>query len=307
MTKRYGETVALDDVSLSVPRGSIVGIIGPNGSGKSTLVNLLAGLRPPNAGTVAVLGLDPERAGRKLRERIGLQLQDARLQDQLTVREAVELYASFYRNPAPWRPLVHDWGLDTKLTARFSQLSGGQKQRLLICLALINAPELVILDELTTGLDPAARRESWDHIRRIRDLGTTVVLVTHFMEEAQVLCDTITLFSRGKIIRSGTPEELLRGDSGTLKVTFTAPPGFREQSLKVVEGVTAVSRRGANVEVTGGGFLMASVSRALAELDLNPFDLRTESTNMDDIFIQLTDEHPATPPTATSLNPIARS
>lgn len=184
VTKRYGEIFALDDVSLDVPRGSIFGIIGPNGSGKSTLVNVLAGLRPPSAGTVAVLGLDPERAGRKLRERIGLQLQDARLQDQLTVREAVELYAWFYRKPAPWRPLVHDWGLDSKLTARFSQRSGGQKQRLLICLALINQLELVIFDELTTGLDPTARRESWEHIRRIRDLGTTVILVTHFMEEA---------------------------------------------------------------------------------------------------------------------------
>lgn len=288
VTKRYGDTVALDDVSLNVTRGSIFGIIGPNGSGKSTLVNVLAGLRPPSAGTVSVLGIDPERAGRKLRERIGLQLQDARLQDQITVQEALQLYASFYRNPAPWQPLVEAWGLDTKLDARFSQLSGGQKQRLLICLALINQPELVILDELTTGLDPAARRESWEHVRRIRELGTTVILVTHFMEEAQVLCDRIALFAWGKVVRTGTPEELLRGGSGTLKVTFTAPSTFDEEGLLVLGGVTGVGRRGATVEVTGSGFLMAAVSRALAELEMNPFDLRTESTSMDDIFIELT-------------------
>lgn len=307
VTKRYGETVALADVSLNVPRGSIFGVIGPNGSGKSTLVNILAGLRPPGAGTVAVLGLDPERAGRKLRERIGLQLQDARLQDQLTVREAVRLYASFYRNPAPWAPLVHDWGLDTKLNAKFGQLSGGQKQRLLICLALINQPELVILDELTTGLDPAARRESWEHIRRIRELGTTVILVTHFMEEAQVLCDTVALFSRGKLVRCNTPEDLLRGDSGALKVVFTAPPEFSERRLEVIEGVTAVSRHGATVEVTGNGYLMASVSGALEELNLNPFDLRTESTSMDDIFIELTREQSGGLQTDEALAPRTRS
>lgn len=307
VTKRYGETVALDDVSLTVPSGSIFGIIGPNGSGKSTLVNVLAGLRPPSVGTVAVLGLDPQRAGRKLRERIGLQLQDARLQDQLTVQEAVELYASFYRKPAPWRPLVHDWGLDTKLSARFRQLSGGQKQRLLICLALINEPELVILDELTTGLDPAARRESWEHVRRIRELGTTVILVTHFMEEAQILCDTIALFALGKIVRTGSPEELLKNDSGALKVAFTAPPAFDHGRLEALGGVTTVSRRGATVEVTGSGYLMATVSRALAELNLNPFDLRTESTSMDDMFIQLTREQSGGPETDEALAPRTRS
>lgn len=290
LTKRYGDIVALDDVSLNVPERSIFGIIGPNGSGKSTLVNLLAGLRPPSAGTVSVLGLDPVRAGRKLRERIGLQLQDARLQDQITVHEALRLYASFYRNPVPWRPLIDSWGLDTKLDAKFSQLSGGQKQRLLICLALINQPELVILDELTTGLDPAARRESWEHIRRIRDLGTTVILVTHFMEEAQALCDTIVVFSRGKVIRSGTPEELLRDESGAVKVAFTAPPGFDETRLRDLDGVTVVSRSGATIEITGTGYLMATVSQALATLELNPFDLRTETTTMDDVFIELTHE-----------------
>lgn len=290
VTKRYGNTVALDDVSLRVPNGSIFGIIGPNGSGKSTLVNVLAGLRPPSAGSVSVLGLDPQRAGRRLRERIGLQLQEARLQEQLTVREAVRLYASFYRNPSPWEPLVDAWGLDGKLGTKFSQLSGGQKQRLLICLALINRPELVILDELTTALDPAARRESWEHIRRIRDLGTTVVLVTHFMEEAQVLCDTIAVFARGKIVRTGTPEGLLRGELGVVKVAFTAPPAVDEQRFRNLDGVTGVSRSGVNVEITGTGYLMSTVSQALAALGLNPFDLRTESTTMDDVFIELTQE-----------------
>lgn len=293
VSKRYGDTVALDDASLHVAEGSIFGIIGPNGSGKSTLVNILAGLRPPSAGSVSVLGLDPQRSGRRLRERLGLQLQEARLQEQLTVREAVALYASFYKDPAPWEPLVHAWGLDTKLTARFSQLSGGQKQRLLICLALINRPALVILDELTTGLDPAARRESWEHIRRIRELGTTVVLVTHFMEEAQVLCDTIAVFARGKVVRTGTPETLLKGDSGTLKVAFTAPPAFDPGRLDDLDGVSGVTRRGATIEVTGSGFLMAAVSRALADANVNPFDLRTESTSMDDVFIELTQDDPA--------------
>lgn len=293
VTKRYGNTVALDDVSLRVPNGSIFGIIGPNGSGKSTLVNVLAGLRPPSAGSVSVLGLDPQRAGRRLRERIGLQLQEARLQEQLTVREAVRLYASFYRNPSPWEPLVDAWGLDGKLGTKFSQLSGGQKQRLLICLALINRPELVILDELTTALDPAARRESWEHIRRIRDLGTTVVLVTHFMEEAQVLCDTIAVFARGRIVRTGTPEALLKGDSADLRIAFTAPAAFDHRRLEGLDGINGVSRRGTTVEVNGSGFLMATVSRALAGANVNPFDLRTESTSMDDVFIELTQDDPA--------------
>jgi len=225
-----------------------------------------------------------------LRQRIGIQLQEASLQAQITVDEAMSLYSSFYANPASKSGLLEEWNLIDKRGTQYHALSGGQKQRLLICLALVNQPELVILDELTTGLDPRARRESWDHVLKIREKGATVILVTHYMEEVQRLCDRVAMVNRGKITASGSPAQLLERADKSTRVVFTAPSGFRDSLLDNLDGITLVRRDGPTIYVEGTGYLMASVSQALAALEINPPDLRTESTTLDDVFLQLTEK-----------------
>jgi ABC-2 type transport system ATP-binding protein len=205
LRKRYGATVAVDGISLTAQAGEILGIVGPNGAGKTTTVECLEGLRRPDAGTVRVLGLDPRRQGAELHQRIGVQLQQAALPDRLKVWEALDLYAAFYRNPADWRRLLEEWGLAAKRDAAFADLSGGQRQRLFIALALVGRPEVVFLDELTTGLDPQARRATWELVRQVRAKGATVVLVTHFMEEAELLCDRVAIVDRGRVVALDTP------------------------------------------------------------------------------------------------------
>ena len=202
LRKRYGERVAVDGVSFTVEEGEIFGILGPNGAGKTTTVECIAGLRTPDTGEITVLGLDPQRDGAQLRHRLGMQLQESQLPDKLKVGEAVRLYASFYSDPADWRALLAELGLADKENARFGKLSGGQKQRLSIALALVGNPRVAVLDELTTGLDPQARRDTWDLIEQVRARGVTVVLVTHFMDEAERLCDRVALIDAGGSSRS---------------------------------------------------------------------------------------------------------
>ena len=208
LRKTYGATVAVDEVSLTVGRGEIVGILGPNGAGKTTTVECIAGLREPDGGTLRVLGLDPRREGRALRERLGLQLQESQMPAWITVREALELYASFYSAPASPDELMADFGLTDRRDTQFRRLSGGQKQRLSVALALVGHPEVAILDELTTGLDPRARRDTWGVIERIRDRGVTILLVTHFMEEAERLADRVLLIDHGRVVAEGAPADL---------------------------------------------------------------------------------------------------
>lgn len=286
--KRYGDFAALDGVSLTIEPGAIFGIIGPNGAGKSTLVTIIAGLKDVTSGSVRVLGLDPRKDQHRLREEVGIQLQEAQLQDLITVEEAMKLYASFYANPNPWEPLLEQWNLHEKRKTRFGQLSGGQKQRLFIALALINRPRLVILDELTTGLDPQARRESWTLVQRIRDAGATVILVTHFMEEAELLCDRIAVIDRGTVRAVGAPADLAAPDDGLLHLRFSADPGFSPAALTDLPGVWSASWDGHEVVVTGEGFLMATVAQALAAQGVNPRDLRTIVPTLEDVFIRLT-------------------
>ena len=207
--KRYGEQVAVDDVSFSVEQGEIFGIVGPNGAGKTTTVEAIAGLRRPDRGTVRVLGLDPQADRTRVRRLVGLQLQESQLPEQIKVWEALDLYSSFYEQPADWRALMDDMGLTAKRKTRFGKLSGGQKQRLSIALALVGNPRVAILDELTTGLDPQARRDTWDLIRAIRDRGVTVVLVTHFMDEAERLCDRLAVIASGRLVALQSPTELI--------------------------------------------------------------------------------------------------
>src|SRR5689334_24311304 len=208
--KTYGATVAVDEVSFEVHEGEIFGLIGPNGAGKTTTMECVEGLRAPDQGRISVLGLDPVRDVYVLQNRIGVQLQEAQLQKRIKVREAVGLWASLYRKPVDGDRLIEQLGLADKRDAWFMTLSGGQKQRLFIALALINDPELVFLDELTTGLDPQARRAIWDLVRGIRARGKTVFLTTHLMEEAEKLCDRVAIIERGRIVDIGTPAELIR-------------------------------------------------------------------------------------------------
>jgi ABC-2 type transport system ATP-binding protein len=207
--KSYRDQVAVLDVSFSVEAGEIFGIVGPNGAGKTTTVECVEGVRNPDRGTVRVLGLDPRADRTELRQRLGVQLQRSQLPDRLRVGEALELYASFYRRPADWRALMDELGLTAKRSSPFAKLSGGQQQRLSIALALVGNPEVAVLDELTTGLDPQARRDTWDLIRAIRDRGVTVVLVTHFMDEAERLCDRLAVLAQGRVLTIDAPAALV--------------------------------------------------------------------------------------------------
>ncbi|GAB3149628.1 ABC transporter ATP-binding protein [Micromonospora sonneratiae] len=209
LQKRYGDHVAVADVSFSVDEGEIFGIVGPNGAGKTTTVECIEGLRSPDAGSVRVLGLDPSRDRTAVRQKLGIQLQESQLPDRMKVWEALDLYSSFYPNPADWRELMDELGLTPKRNAVFAKLSGGQKQRLSIALALVGNPSVAILDELTTGLDPQARRDTWELIQQVRARGVTVVLVTHFMDEAERLCDRLAVIRAGQLVTIDTPKNLI--------------------------------------------------------------------------------------------------
>lgn len=290
LQKKYGATIAVQDVSLQVQQGEIFGIIGPNGAGKTTTVEMLEGLRRADGGTVRVLGLDPQRDGDELRERIGIQLQSSELDDAIKVWEALDLFASFYRRTSAWKNLLAQWGLQEKRNASFKNLSGGQKQRLFIALALINDPEIVFLDELTTGLDPQARRETWEHVNRLRDAGKTVVLITHFMEEAEKLADRVALIDHGRVIALDTPQNLIHSIGAEQRVRFNTRNGFDVTQLQALPNVTRVERAGKDTVVygNGNGALLANIAVALAQQNITPTDLRAEQATLEDVFIKLT-------------------
>ena len=231
---RYGDTVAVDGVSLSIRQGEIYGILGPNGAGKTTTVECIGGLRKPDAGAISVLGMDVRADRDELRRRVGIQLQQSELPDKLRVDEALDLFASFYPDPADPDQLLRSLGLEGKRDARFANLSGGQRQRLSIALALIGRPELAILDELTTGLDPQSRRETWKLIEAIRDNGVTVILVTHFMEEAEYLCDRVALLHRGRVLAIDTPAALAVGTGQ--HVSFRPSADLDIEALRLLPG-----------------------------------------------------------------------
>ena len=287
LRKAYGRTVAVDDVSLSVESGEIFGILGPNGAGKTTTVECIQGLRSTDAGTIRVLGLDPTTEGAELRQRIGSQLQDSALPGRLTVAESLELFAAFARSPVDRDELLARWRLQEQRDQAFDSLSGGQRQRLFIALAFVNSPELVFLDELTQGLDPQARRATWDLIREIRHDGTTVVLVTHFMDEAEHLCDRVAVVDDGRVIALDTPQGLIDGMGLPSVVRFTTPEsdlGWVER-LDVVESLT---RRGDAVEIRGTGPVMALVASELVAHGIVPLDLRVDRPTVEDAFLALT-------------------
>lgn len=288
LRKVYGSTVAVEDVSFDVQEGEIFGIIGPNGAGKTTSVETAIGLRKPDRGSVKVLGMDPAGQRHAVSQHIGIQLQQAALPDRMKVWEALDLFASFYDHTIPWEPLLEEWGLGDKRDAYFGKLSGGQKQRLFIALALLNDPKIVFLDELTTGLDPQARRATWALVQNIRKRGKTVVLVTHFMDEAEALCDRIAIIDQGRIVALDTPQALIERVGKGMRVLFTAPAGFKPTTLQALPNVTEVTQQANKITVHGHGALLATIATALAQQNITPTDLRTERTDLEDVFIALT-------------------
>jgi len=287
--KLYGRTVAVSDVSFEVQQGEIFGLIGPNGAGKTTTMECVEGLRSPDGGTISVFGLNPVRDVYRLQDRIGVQLQEAQLQKRIKVWEAIDLWASLYSRPVDGTRLLEQLGLVEKRDAWFMTLSGGQKQRLFIALALINDPELVFLDELTTGLDPQARRAIWDLVRGIRQRGKTVFMTTHLMEEAERLCDRVAVIDRGRIVDIDTPAALVRRHCPERTVIVTTSQQSAYALFRQLPGVTSVERREADAVIHGSGDeLVSHVIQCLAQHAIPVIDFRTESPTLEDVFLRLT-------------------
>jgi ABC-2 type transport system ATP-binding protein len=289
LRKLYGSTIAVSDISFDVQQGEIFGLIGPNGAGKTTTMECVEGLRSPDRGAIAVLGLDPVRDVYRLQERIGVQLQEAQLQKRIKVREAVDLWASLYRSQVDANQLLEQLGLIEKRNAWFMTLSGGQKQRLFIALALINDPELVFLDELTTGLDPQARRTIWELVRGIRQRGKTVFMTTHLMDEAERLCDRVAVIDRGRIVDIGPPVALIRRHCPERTVVVTTPEASAAALFRALPGVTSVEQRDHDIEIRGrGDNLVTDVIQCIATRTIPVRDFRTETPTLEDVFLTLT-------------------
>jgi ABC-2 type transport system ATP-binding protein len=288
LVKRYGDHTAVNGVSFAVEQGEIFGILGPNGAGKTTTVECIEGLRTPDGGAIRVCGIDPQRDEGELRQLLGAQLQESELPDKLEVGEAMELFSSFYRDPADWRELIGILNLKDKLDTQFRRLSGGQKQRVSIALALLGNPRVAVLDELTTGLDPQARRDTWELIESIRDRDVTILLVTHFMEEAERLCDRLALVDAGRIVALDTPAGLVAKVDDQQRIRFRPSAPIDHAVLAALPEVTSVERAGSQLVVTGTGNLLLAVTTTLARHQVVAGDLRVEQTSLDDAFVALT-------------------
>ncbi|HDS06165.1 MAG TPA: ABC transporter ATP-binding protein [Bacteroides sp.] len=289
LAKSYGKVVAVDGISFEVHEGEIFGMVGPNGAGKTTTIECIEGLRNPDQGGIRVLGMEPKHSKYRLQKRIGVQLQESALPDRIKVWEAMDLFASIYSLSADWHPLLEKLGLAEKIKATYSKLSGGQKQRLFIALALINDPEVVFLDELTTGLDPHARRAIWDLVLGIRDQGKTVVLTTHFMEEAERLCNRVAIVDQGRIVALDTPENLIRSLGPEFRVTFRVTGPFEQNAFKKIQGVSRIEQKDDRVTIHGkGDRLLSGVVNTLEKGGVGFRDLRTEHPTLEDVFLILT-------------------
>ncbi|MEU1280972.1 ABC transporter ATP-binding protein [Streptomyces sp. NPDC005805] len=301
LRKAYGVRPVVDGIGFAVEEGEIFGILGPNGAGKTTTVECVEGLRVPDAGTVSVCGLDPVADRDRVTRLLGAQLQESELQPKITVREALELYASFYEHPADWRALAERLGLTDRLGTRFAKLSGGQKQRLFIALALVGAPRVVVLDELTTGLDPRARRDTWRLIEEIRDGGVTVLLVTHFMEEAQRLCDRVAVIDRGRVTALDTPAGLIGRASASTVISFTPSAPLDETELARLPQAVSVEHRDGRIVVNGTDETVDAVVSLLARHRITAARLRVADASLDDAFLDLTGRQRPTGPAPTPV------
>ncbi len=292
LVKRYGDFVAVNDVSFSIKKGEIFGIIGPNGAGKTTTVECISGLRVPDSGSISIFGLSPQKDRNKIRKFLGVQLQQTAMPPRLKVGEGVELFASFYSDPLDPNDLLESLGIKDIKNSMFKNLSGGQKQRLSIALALVGNPKIAILDELTTGLDPEARRETWALIEGVRDRGVTVILVTHFMDEAERLCDRLALINHGKLVVLDTPEAIAALAGGN-RVRFVPSQPVDDKILHTIPGVNGVERKERYITVTGTGDLAMSVINSLAKIGVHVSDIEARGGNLDDAFVKLTKEEPS--------------
>jgi ABC-2 type transport system ATP-binding protein len=290
LRRHYGDVKAVDGVSFEVQRGEVFGMLGPNGAGKTTTIEILEGLNRADSGSIAVLGLDPKRDADKLKERIGVQLQAASLYPDLTVTEIVELFASFYAKRLPVSQLIAQLGLEERSVALTKELSGGQRQRLSIALALVNDPELIFLDEPTTGLDPQGRRSLWEHIERLRGEGRTVLLTTHYMEEAEQLCDRVAIIDHGKILEIGAVDELISRHFTERTLRFEARSELTDTALGGLRDVTRVSHEDGEVVL-----YTAHVPRTIAALleladgaGAGDLDVAVRRPSLEDVFLELT-------------------
>lgn len=288
LRKVYGDRAVVDGVGFAVEECEIFGILGPNGAGKTTIVECIGGLRRRDGGTISVAGLDPARESTGFREAIGIQLQDSRLPGKQTVSEALELYSSFYSRPRDWRELLERLDLTAQRRTYFGRLSGGQKQRLSVALALVGNPRVAILDELTTGLDPAARREVWSLLEDLKGTGVTVLLVSHFMEEAERLCDRVVVIDHGRVIAADTPEGLAAGVAADQRMSFVPSASVDRAVLQALPGVHTVSTSADRIVVTGTDDVASAVIIALHERGVSATRMRVDQPSLDDAFVALT-------------------
>lgn len=289
LRKTYGDVKAVDGITFSVFKGEIFGIVGPNGAGKTTTMDCIVGMKKSDSGSLSVLGLDPIKQGLKLRQRLGIQQQESELPDRIRVRETMELFSSFYSRTLEWRDILDHLALLDKSDAYFSDLSGGQKRRLFVAMALVGDPEVVFLDELTSGLDPQARRVIWELVTRLRDEGRTIFLSTHYMDEAERLCDRVAIINKGKIIALDTPDRLISSLGFGIRVIFTASGEFSESTLNEISGILSVERDGDRITcmIRDSGVVLEIVKK-LASLDTALDDFRTERTTLEDVFLAVT-------------------
>ena len=291
LRKTYGTTTAVDNISFEVLEGEIFGIVGPNGAGKTTTIECLEGIRKPDSGRIQILGKNPEKDSNFLKLHTGMQLQQSNLPDRMKVWEALDLYSTFYPNPVNWQDLLQTLGLDEKGNSVFSKLSGGQKQRLFIALALLPDPELIFLDELTTGLDPQARHAIWDLIREVRSKGKTILLTTHYMEEAERLCDRVAILDHGKIVALDTPAALIRSIDGEERISFHVDTPLPASFKNAFSGSIRIEQQGDRIEIHGrndNSPLISTVVNRLTENNIKFRDLSTAQANLEDVFLALT-------------------
>jgi ABC-2 type transport system ATP-binding protein len=289
--KTYQSTIAVDDVSFEVQESEIFGMVGPNGAGKTTTIECLEGLRKPDRGLVNVLGVDPQQDGHFLHTHTGMQLQQSNLPERIKVWEALDLYSSFYPKAANWEELLAQLGLEEKRNAPFAKLSGGQKQRLFIALALLPDPQLIFLDELTTGLDPQARHTIWDLVREVRSKGKTILLTTHYMEEAEQLCDRVAILDHGRIVAMDSPAELVRKFGGEERITFNVDQPLAQEFISSMQPIGQLTIQGERVSIQGGtgqASFVYDVVSLLAKHNIRFRSLRTEQPTLEDVFLKLT-------------------
>ncbi|HEU0288125.1 MAG TPA: ABC transporter ATP-binding protein [Nocardioidaceae bacterium] len=288
LTKSYGDRQVLKGLSFTVAPQEIFGILGPNGVGKTTSVEIIQGLRNRDAGTIQLLGLDPVRDRAKLRKVLGAQLQSSALPERLRVGEALRLFARLAGDVVDWRELRDTWDLGRLERSAFGSLSGGERQRLFVALALVNRPQVVFLDELTQGLDPAARRETWRLVRRVREQGTTVVLVTHYMDEAEQLCDRVGVLHDGRLTACDTPEGLIAGVGDGVRVRFSYASSADLTGLEAIPHVRRVAHDGTQVEIVAEPTAVVPVAAELARRDITPDDFTVVRPTLEDVFVSLT-------------------